>query len=100
MARSVQTRLAELRSQCVERLVIGSAGQVVFLNVAEIDWIEAAGYYACLHVGNNTHILRRTLSELETADIPAMNCAQRGNRGRLAISHADLPCVVCRWQAP
>ena len=51
--------------QRVERLVIKSAGQVVFLEVAEIDWIEAADYYACLHVGNDTHLLRRALSELE-----------------------------------
>ncbi len=36
-------------------------GQVLFLNVADIDWIEAAGYYACLHVGRDTHVLRRTL---------------------------------------
>ena len=38
---------------------------MVFLNVADIDWIEAADYYACLHVGNDTHIMRRTLLELE-----------------------------------
>ena len=49
----------------VERLVVKSQGQVVFLDVADIDWIEAADYYACLHVGGNTHILRRTLAELE-----------------------------------
>jgi two-component system, LytTR family, response regulator len=38
---------------------------VVFLDVADIDWIEAADYYACLHVGNDTHLMRRTLLELE-----------------------------------
>lgn len=54
-----------LRSQPVERLVVKSLGQVVFVNVADIDWIEAADYYACLHVGNDTHIMRRTLLELE-----------------------------------
>jgi len=48
-----------------ERLVIKSRGQVLFLNVADIDWIEAAGYYACVHVGSDTHIIRRTLLELE-----------------------------------
>jgi hypothetical protein len=31
----------------------------------QIDCIEAAGRYACLHAGNDTHIMRRTLSELE-----------------------------------
>jgi two-component system LytT family response regulator len=48
-----------------ERLVVKSRGQLLFLNVADIDWIEAAGYYACVHVGADTHIIRRTLSELE-----------------------------------
>jgi two-component system, LytTR family, response regulator len=47
------------------RLVVKSRGQVLFLSVADIDWIEAAGYYACVHVGPDTHIIRRTLSELE-----------------------------------
>lgn len=51
--------------QPVERLVVKSLGQVVFVNVADIDWIEAADYYACLHAGNDTHIMRRTLLELE-----------------------------------
>jgi two-component system, LytTR family, response regulator len=53
------------QSRTAGRLVVKSQGQVLFLNVADIDWIEAAGYYACLHVGNATHILRRSLSELE-----------------------------------
>jgi two-component system LytT family response regulator len=48
-----------------ERLVVKNRGQVLFLNVADIDWIEAAGYYACVHVGSDTHIIRRTLLELE-----------------------------------
>lgn len=53
------------RPRTVERLVVRSLGQVAFVNVADIDWIEAAGYYTCLHVGTETHILRRSLSELE-----------------------------------
>src|SRR5215472_10490213 len=51
--------------RAAQRLVVRNQGQVLFLSVAEIDWIEAAGYYACLHVGNDTHVLRRSLSELE-----------------------------------
>jgi two-component system LytT family response regulator len=49
----------------IERLAIKSAGQVCFLKVSEIDWIEAADYYACLHVGGKTHLLRRSMSELD-----------------------------------
>ena len=51
--------------QPAERLVVKNQGQVLFLNVSDIDWIEAASYYACLHVGAATHIVRRTLQELE-----------------------------------
>ena len=48
-----------------QRLVVKTPGQLLFLNPADVDWIDAAGYYACLHVGGSTHILRRTLLELE-----------------------------------
>jgi len=47
------------------RLVVKSHGRVTFVDVASIHWIEAAGYYACLHLGGETHILRRSLLELE-----------------------------------
>jgi two-component system LytT family response regulator len=49
----------------MDRMIVKSAGRVTFVNVAEIDWIEAADYYACLHVGTKSHLLRRTMSELE-----------------------------------
>jgi two-component system LytT family response regulator len=48
------------------RLVVRSTGKLLFLDVADIDWIESASYYACLHVGAETHIIRRTLAELES----------------------------------
>jgi two-component system LytT family response regulator len=51
--------------QPAQRLVVKTPGQLLFLNATDIDWIEAAGYYACVHVGNSTHILRRTLQDLE-----------------------------------
>jgi two-component system, LytTR family, response regulator len=49
----------------LERLVIKSGGRVFFLRVAEIDWIEAAGNYARLHVGRESHLLRETMKTLE-----------------------------------
>jgi two-component system LytT family response regulator len=53
-----------LQPHRVERIVAKSRGEVLFLNVEDIDWIEAVGYYACLHVGSDTHLLRRTLLDL------------------------------------
>src|SRR5215469_7103959 len=48
-----------------DRLTIKGTGQVSFVKISDIDWIEAADYYACLHVGTKTHLLRRSLSDLE-----------------------------------
>ena len=48
-----------------QRLAIKEAGQVTFLKLSEIDWIEAADYYACLHVGAKSHLLRRSLADLD-----------------------------------
>jgi two-component system, LytTR family, response regulator len=56
---------ALLEPQSAKRLVVRSPGQLLFVNVSDIDWIEAASYYACLHVGRDTHIIRRSLGELE-----------------------------------
>jgi two-component system LytT family response regulator len=58
----------------LERLAIKNAGQVSFLKISEIDWIEAADYYACLHVAQRTHMLRRSISELEQDLDPALFC--------------------------
>ena len=49
----------------VDRLAVKSAGEISFLKFSDIDWIEAADYYACLHVGPRTHLLRRSMSDLE-----------------------------------
>lgn len=49
----------------VDRLVVKGTGQVSFVRICEIDWIEAADYYAALHAGAKTHLLRRRMSELE-----------------------------------
>jgi two-component system LytT family response regulator len=56
---------APSRPRPADRLVVKNRAQVLFLNIADIDWIEAAGYYACVHVGSDTHIIRRTLLDLE-----------------------------------
>lgn len=47
------------------RFVVKSRGHALFLPIDEIDWISAADYYACLHVGEKEHLLRRSISDLE-----------------------------------
>ncbi len=48
-----------------ERIVVRSAGRVVFVNICEIDWVEAAGDYVTLHVGKKSWLLRETVADME-----------------------------------
>src|SRR5580704_9319560 len=62
--------LSEMRSGVVSaatplpqnRLVIKAKGRVIFLNLDEIDWIEAAANYVRLSVGKESYLLRETIS--------------------------------------
>jgi two-component system, LytTR family, response regulator len=58
----------------LEFITVKSAGQVAFVSPQEIDWIEAADYYVGLHVGPKTHLLRRSIAELEQDLDPAVFC--------------------------
>lgn len=47
------------------RLTVRSGDRALFIAVDDVDYIEAAGNYAILHVGAVNHILRETLMNLE-----------------------------------
>ncbi|MGE0130526.1 MAG: LytR/AlgR family response regulator transcription factor [Blastocatellales bacterium] len=49
------------------RLMVKTAGRVIFIRTEEIDWIEAYDNYIRLHVGGKSHLLRQTMNELEAA---------------------------------
>jgi two-component system, LytTR family, response regulator len=51
--------------QHARRLLVRQAGRSCFVATREIDWIEAEGNYVRLHVPENTHLLKTSLSELE-----------------------------------
>lgn len=57
-----------------DRLIVKSVGEVAFVKISEIDWIEAADYYASLHVGARTYLLRRSMAELEQEFDPNVFC--------------------------
>jgi two-component system, LytTR family, response regulator len=46
-------------------LPIRQGRETVRVDIATIDWIDAAGDYMCIHAGGQTHILRGTMKELE-----------------------------------
>jgi len=44
------------------RLVIKTKGRIVFLNLDDIDWVEAAANYVRLNAGKESYLLRETIS--------------------------------------
>jgi two-component system LytT family response regulator len=46
------------------RLLVPNGTKDSFVNVGDIDWIEAADYYSCLHVGTRKLMLRETIKQL------------------------------------
>lgn len=52
-------------SSVLERLIVKSGGRVIFIRIEEIDWLEAAGNYVKLHTGNESHLVRETMNNLE-----------------------------------
>jgi two-component system, LytTR family, response regulator len=55
---------APLGNLPLDRLVVKSGGSPRFVRVADIDWIEAAGVYANLHIGGKEVLYRAALNEL------------------------------------
>lgn len=49
----------------LKRLAVRSAGKTVFVDVEDVDWIEAAENYVELHVGRVSHLLHVTMNTLE-----------------------------------
>jgi two-component system LytT family response regulator len=59
--------LADVRpGPASDRIAVKSSGRVVLLKIDEIDYVEAASNYVEIHVGREAHLLRETMSKLET----------------------------------
>jgi two-component system LytT family response regulator len=59
-----QMKLALTGMGLPKRLLVPNGAKDSFVAVDEIDWIEAADYYACLHVGSKSFLLRETIKQL------------------------------------
>jgi two-component system LytT family response regulator len=49
----------------LRRLQVRSGPRLLFVEVRDIDYIEANDYYSALHVGAKTHLLREPMKDLE-----------------------------------
>lgn len=70
-ARSLARHMANLFSEGVNpalgpqessRLAIKSGGKIIFLNLHDVDWIEAAGNYVRFHMARESHVFRENIS--------------------------------------
>jgi two-component system LytT family response regulator len=61
----LRAALAEAGRRPLTRLPVRNAGRVVIVDLAEVDWIQAADNYVTLHAGGHEHLLRETLGRLE-----------------------------------
>jgi two-component system LytT family response regulator len=52
------------RQEFPRRILIHNGAKDSFVNIQDIEWIEAADYYACLHVGSKSFMLREPIKQL------------------------------------
>ncbi|MGB9428843.1 MAG: LytTR family DNA-binding domain-containing protein [Gammaproteobacteria bacterium] len=55
----------------LSRIAVKSVGRTVFVAVQNVDWLETAGNYVCLHAGRETHVVRETMNQIEAQLDPA-----------------------------
>jgi two-component system LytT family response regulator len=48
-----------------DKIAIKDAGETTIVLSADIDWVDAAGDYMCVHAKDETHVMRITMKELE-----------------------------------
>jgi two-component system LytT family response regulator len=75
-----------------KRLLIPNGAKDVFVSVQEIEWIEAADYYSCLHVGTKSFMLRETVKQLANTLDPDRFVRIH----RSTIVNMDYVCEVAR----
>ena len=61
---------APLRSK-PQRIAIRDGRDTISVDVADIQWIDAAGDYLCVHMPEQTHVVRGTMKKLEELLDPA-----------------------------
>lgn len=71
----VQEWLAEEGSngaQYPEKIAVKDGGNITLVPISDIDWVDAAGDYMCLHVDGTIHVMRVTMKALEQQLNPAL----------------------------
>ncbi|NNJ65699.1 MAG: response regulator [Xanthomonadales bacterium] len=75
----------KLKKKEKPKLAIRDAGRTTWVPQEEIEWIDAAGDYMCVHAGGETHIMRMTMKKLEQELDPEI--LQRIHRSTIVNIH-------------
>jgi two-component system LytT family response regulator len=86
----------------LERIALRTSGRILFLNLNDIDWIEAAGVYVQLHAGSRMYLYRSSvlhlLERLNPRDFVRVHRSAIVNTSRIVElqprSHGDYTVVL------
>jgi two-component system LytT family response regulator len=71
-ARGVEQMLESRGGTWPEKITLKEGNDIRFIRVADIQWVDAAGDYMCIHAAGATHIMRITMKQLEALLNPAV----------------------------
>jgi two-component system LytT family response regulator len=74
-----------MKRKTAPQLAIRDGGLTTWVKQADIDWIDAAGDYMCVHAGGETLIMRMTMKKLEQELDPSI--LQRIHRSTIVNIH-------------
>ncbi len=61
----LQTMEQPRRPHSPERITVKKAGRIIFLDIDDIRWVDAAGNYVKLNTGDGSYLLRETMVGIE-----------------------------------
>jgi two-component system LytT family response regulator len=101
-AAAEERRNVDARSGHLERVVLKTNGCITFLDVDEVDWIEAAGVYVYLHAGARSHLYRSSVAQLlqrlDQRQFVRIHRSAAVNTARIrelrSLSHGDFAVIL------
>ena len=58
--------ISDIKPAQRRKLAIRDGGKTTWVKQEDIEWVDAAGDYMCVHANGETHIMRKTMKELES----------------------------------
>jgi len=69
-----------------EHIAVNSGGLMLFLRLADVEWLDAIGGCVTLHIGGQTHVIRETFASV-VAKLPRSSFRRLGPRTLVNVGH-------------